>query len=70
MDFFQYQAHLHARVPRVSCPDGRGIKQIEVPWARQGSGFTLLFEALVLSYCTEMPVNKVGELMGKHDTRL
>jgi len=72
MDFFQHQAHLHARVPRVNCSDGCGcgIKQIEVPWARAGSGFTLLFEALILSYCKEMPVNKVAELMGEHDTRL
>jgi transposase len=70
MDFFQHQAHLHARVPRVKCPDGCGVKQLDVPWARSGSGFTLLFEALILSYCKEMPVNKVGELMGEHDTRL
>jgi transposase len=70
MNFFQHEAHLHARVPRVNCSGGCGVKQIEVPWARSGSGFTLLFEALILSYCKEMPVNKVGELMGEHDTRL
>jgi len=70
MNFFQHQAYLHARVPRVNCPGGCGIKQIDVPWARPGSGFTLLLEALILSYCKEMPVNKVGELMGEHDTRL
>ena len=70
MDFFQHQAYLHARVPRVSCSHGCGVKQIGVPWARTGSGFTLLFEALVLSYCKEVPVNKVGELVGEHDTRL
>jgi len=70
MDFFQHQAHLHARVPRVNCPKGCGTKLIDIPWARSGSGFTLLFEALILSYCREMPVNKVGELMGEHDTRL
>lgn len=70
MNFFQHEAYLHARVPRVKCSDGCGVKQIDVPWARSGSGFTLLFEALILSYCKEMPVNKVGELMGEHDTRL
>jgi transposase len=70
MDFFQHHAYLHARVPRVSCSDGCGVKRIAVPWARAGSGFTLLFEALILPYCKEMPVNKVGELMGEHDTRL
>jgi len=70
MNFFQHQAYLHARIPRVNCSHGCGVKQIQVPWARPGSGFTLLFEAMILSYCKEMPVNKVGELMGEHDTRL
>ena len=44
LDFFQHQAFLHARVARITCPDC-GVKQIAVPWARAGSGFTLLFEA-------------------------
>jgi transposase len=70
MNFFQHQTYLHARVPRVNCVHECGVKQIDVPWARPGSGFTLLFEALILSYCKEMPANKVGELMGEHDTRL
>ena len=70
LNFFQHEAHLHAKVPRVDCSEGCGVKRIDVPWARSGSGFTLLFEALILAYCREMPVNKVGELMGEHDTRL
>jgi transposase len=48
LDFFQPQAFLHARTPRVTCPDC-GVKQIAVPWARAGSGFTLLFEALAMT---------------------
>jgi transposase len=48
LDFFQHQAFLHARTPRITCPDC-GIKQIAVPWARAGSGFTLLFEALAMT---------------------
>jgi len=31
-------------VPRTDCPDC-GVKRINVPWARQGSRFTLLFES-------------------------
>ena len=27
-----------------------------VPWAREGSGFTLLFEALAMLLCREMPM--------------
>ncbi len=41
LDFFQHQAFLNARVPRIKCPDC-GVKQVAVPWARPGSGFTLL----------------------------
>lgn len=69
LDFFQHQAFLAARVPRVRCPE-HGVRLVAVPWARPGSGFTLLFEALVMLLCAEMPVKAVGELVGEHDTRL
>jgi transposase len=41
-----------------------------VPWARERSDFTLLFEALVMALVKEMPVNAVGGLVGEHDTRI
>ena len=70
-DFFQYEAYLHARVPRVNCPnEGCGVKQIQVPWARAGSGFTLLFEALVMTMARDMPVNVMARLFSVTDTRL
>lgn len=31
LNFFQYEAHLEARVPRVNCSKGCGTKRIEVP---------------------------------------
>jgi len=60
LDFFQHKCYLHARVPRILSQDGK-VRQITVPWARSGSGFTLLFEAysMLLIEC-EMPVNKVA----------
>ena len=71
LNFFQYETYLTARVPRVRCPNaGCGVKQIEVPWARTGSGFTLLFEALVLTMVRQMPVNVVASMLNVHDTRL
>jgi transposase len=69
LDFFQHQAFVHARTPRVRC-DRCGVKQVEVPWARPGSGFTLLFEALVLAMIKGMPVATVARLIGEHDTRI
>lgn len=69
LNFFQYETYLHARVPRVRC--GKcGVKQVEVPWARPGSGFTLLFELLVLSLAREMSVAAVAEMTGEHANRL
>ncbi len=71
LNFFQYEAYLHARVPRVNCPNvGCGIKQVQVPWARAGSGFTLLFEALVMTMARDMPVNVIARLLSVTDTRL
>ena len=56
LDFFQFEAWLHADIPRVACSACGKTSQVPVPWAREGSGFTLLFEALALSLCKELPV--------------
>ena len=69
MDFFQHEAYLHARVPRVKCQE-HGVHQISVPWAREGSHFTLLFEALIMTLVREMPVLTVARLVGETDTLL
>jgi transposase len=69
MNFFQYAAYLTARVPRCHC-DQDGTKQVEVPWARPGSGFTLMFEALLMTLVQVMPVNAAAKLVGEHDTRI
>jgi transposase len=53
----------------VKC-DACGVKQIGVPWAREDSGFTLLFEAYVMSMVMVMPVNNVAQRVKEHDTRL
>jgi transposase len=71
LNFFQYEAYLHAKVPRVKCPNsGCGVKLVTVPWARPGSGFTLLFEALVMTMSRDMPVNVMSRLLSVTDTRL
>ena len=69
LDFFQHAAYLTARVPRCNC-DEHGIKTVDVPWARKGSGFTLMFEGLIMILVREMPVNAVARLVGEHDTRI
>jgi transposase len=69
LNFFQHEAYLNARVPRVTCKTC-GVKRVGVPWAREGSGFTLLFEALAMAMMTAMPVAAAARLVGEHDTRL
>ena len=68
-DFFQHRTLLHARVPRVTCPQC-GVHKVATPWARAGSGFTLLFEAFVLTLAKAMPIANAAKLLGEHDTRL
>ena len=69
LDFFQHQAFLTARVPRVRCAEC-GVHLVAVAWARPGSGFSLLFEALVMTLAAEMPIAALGALVGEHDTRI
>lgn len=68
LNFFQYKTFLHARVPKVhwngKCP------QVSVPWARKHSGFTLLFEAMVLEYAKHMTVSVLARLVNENDKRL
>jgi transposase len=40
------------------------------PWSRAQSGFTVLFEAFVMVLAKEMPVSRIGGLVGEHDTRI
>jgi len=44
------------------------VHLVAVPWARPGSGFTMLFEALVLTFARAMPIRKVAETVREDDT--
>ena len=49
--------------------DGEGrVVTAEVPWARSGSGFTLLMEALVMQLCKEMPVAAAARIVSRRAT--
>jgi transposase len=69
MNFFQYECYLKARVPRLNCSVD-GIHQVELPWARSGSSFTLLFEALLFTLSGEMPVQRVADLVSEDDEKI
>lgn len=70
LSFFEHTCYLHCAVPRIITPDGK-VATVSVPWARPGSGFTLLFEALALALIErEMPVNRVAELLRVNPQRI
>jgi transposase len=70
LNFFQHKCYLHAKVPRIVDNEGNTTTQ-PVPWARKGSGFTLLFEAYsMLLIENEMPVNKAATIVGAYPNRL
>ena len=70
LNFFQHRCYIHAKVPRVKGSDG-SITTQPVPWARKGSGFTLLFEAFAMLLIeSEMPVNKAAKVLGVNPHRL
>ncbi|CAO0822368.1 hypothetical protein DFAR_2980015 [Desulfarculales bacterium] len=66
---FQHHSYVTARVPRVDCPD-HGTKQVKMPWTREGSRFTLLFEQAAMTLMREIPVLAVARIIGVSDTRL
>lgn len=70
LNFFNYCCYLSARVPRVNCTKCNKIRQIETPFARKGSGFSLLLECMMLQLAKIMPVNDVAKLFKVSDDRI
>ena len=69
LNFFQYKCYIHLRTPRTKCPKC-GERLWLPPWGRKQSGFTVLFEAFVMALAKEMPISRIGELVGEQDTRI
>lgn len=58
----QYKTILGADVPREKCKE-HGVVTVDAPWAEPGSGYTALFEALVIDWLHEASVNGVSRQM-------
>jgi transposase len=69
LNFFQHHCYITAKVPRTECPE-HGVLRITVPWAREGSRFTLLFEQVAMMLVREMPVLAAARIIGITDQRL
>ena len=69
LNFFEHECYLIVRTPRIQ-PDGGGTKMILPPWSGVVSGFTLLFEALLLQMCRHTPIHQVAQILGIGDRKL
>ncbi|WDN19298.1 ISL3 family transposase [Xanthomonas oryzae] len=64
LNFFQHECYLKVRTPRVKLGDG-SVRLVEPDFAGRLSGFTLLFEALVLMLSQQMPFAAVARIVGE-----
>jgi len=62
LDSMQFLTYLHARPPRVSCPQ-HGVKQVRLPWAEAGGRFTNLFQALAITVLRATNVKHAGQIL-------
>ena len=69
LNFFEHECYLNVRVPRIQLSSGK-VKRISLPWEGKSSGFTLLFEALIIQLCKAMPINQVSKLINESDDKL
>lgn len=70
LNFFEHACVLECKVPRITGSDGK-VTTVVVPWARPGSGFTLLFEAFAMLLIeSEMTVSKVADLLCVYAKRI
>lgn len=68
LNFFEHFCFLKARLPRAKCTV-HGVKAVAVPWARPGSGFTLMMEAMVMMFgINGLTPTGIGRIVGEHDT--
>jgi len=69
LNFFQHECYLQVRTPRVKLPDG-SVRLVEPDFAGKLSGFTLLFEALILMLAQQMPFAAVARIVGESTHRV
>jgi len=66
----QLQSEIHCSLPRGQCKECKKIHTVRAPWEGRSRGLTQEFEAFALTLMREMPVRKVGEILGETDQKL
>lgn len=64
LDSCQFKTLLHAKIPRVDCPE-HGVLQVSVPWAEAHSRFTLLMERFCIDVLQAAEnITSAGTILG------
>jgi transposase len=69
LNFFEHECYLNVKTPRVKIENGK-VKLISPSWSGLSRGFTLLFEALILQMCRNMPINQAAKILKVGDKKL
>lgn len=70
LNIFQHRCEITCRLPRGKCRQCGHVFRVRPPWEGLSTHFTKEFEAFALLLMREMPVSKVGQIVGETDTRL
>ena len=63
LDSCQFRTFLHARPPRVVCPE-HGVRQVRLAWAERRSRFTLLFERFAIEVLRNTHIQAGRRILG------
>ena len=70
LNVFNKQSEILCELPRGRCRECRHTYRVKPPWEGKSKHFTQEFEAFALTLMREMPMKKVGEIVGVDDMRL
>jgi transposase len=62
LDSCGFQTFLHARIPRVNCPE-HGVRQVRVSWAEPKARFTALFERFAIDVLLETSITGAATIL-------
>ncbi len=63
LDSCQFRTFLHARPPRVVCPE-HGVRQVRLSWAQRRSRFTMLFERFAIEVLGNTHIQAARKILG------
>ena len=66
----QLESEIVCALPRGQCKECRKVYTVRAPWEGRSPHCTQEFEAFALTLAREMPVSKVGEILGVTDQKL